>query len=239
VPDQRSLLRGRLASAIDDVADVASHLGPQVTKASAPSPPPPPLQSVGRPWTLAAAMEPISPPAAVERGASAQATMPSMAPEPPALEHHRSRLHLAVIGSGLLGVALIAVVAIHLLDVGAGVQPPAHPSAQITLTDVRPLASAASADGVVPATQVSFPPKTSVVDIEVGSGRAAGDAPVQIAVALGDPAQTITNNAYVLNQSGSTVIPLTPPTPQFAAGEYTVTITYRGALLGSTEFSIQ
>jgi hypothetical protein len=78
-----------------------------------------------------------------------------------------------------------------------------------------------------------------VVDIEVSSGGAAGQEPVEIAVALGHPAQIITENAYVLAQSGETVVPLTPPGASFAPGDYTVTITYRGTLLGSTSFSVR
>jgi hypothetical protein len=56
---------------------------------------------------------------------------------------------------------------------------------------------------------------------------------------MGRPAQIITENAYVLAQSGDTVVPLTPPGASFAPGDYTVTITYRGALLGSTNFSVR
>jgi hypothetical protein len=233
VPDQRSLLRGRLASAIDGITDVAQQLGPQVTQATAPPLPPPPLESVGRPWTLAAAMEPIPVPAA-DRSMS-----PLRPPEPPPLlAHHASRLPRAVIGSSLLGILLIAAVAVRLLSGSPGVQSPAHVTQQISLTGVRPVATAAVQAGASPTTQVSFPAKTSVVDIEVNSGSSAGQQPVEVAVALGHPAQIISENAYVLAQSGDTVVPLMPPGASFAPGDYTVTITYRGALLGSTSFSV-
>jgi hypothetical protein len=72
----------------------------------------------------------------------------------------------------------------------------------------------------------------------VNSANAAGQQPVEIAVALGHPAQTISENSYVLAQSGDTVVPLTPPGAEFAPGDYMVTITYRGALLGATSFSV-
>jgi hypothetical protein len=233
VPDQRSLLRGRLASAIDGITDVAQQLGPQVTRAHAPAPPPPPLESVGRPWTLAAAMEPI-PVAIADRSMT-----PLRAPEPPPLlEHHASRLPLAVIGSSLLGFLLIAGVAVRLFSGSAAVQAPASATEQISLTGVRPVAAAPAQAGASPTTQVSFPAKTSVVDIEVNSANAAGQQPVEIAVALGHPAQTISENSYVLAQSGDTVVPLTPPGAEFAPGDYMVTITYRGALLGATSFSV-
>jgi hypothetical protein len=227
------MLRGQLASAIDGIADVAQQLGPQVTKATAPTPPPPPLESVGRPWTLAAAMEPIAVPAPDRSMTALRPPQP-----PPLLEHHASRLPLAVLGSSLLGVVLIAAVAIRVVMGSPASQSPAHVTEQISLTGVRPVATAAAQAGASPVTQVSFPAKTSVIDIEVNSGGAAGQQPVEIAVALGHPAQTITENAYVLNQSGDTVVPLTPPGASFAPGDYTVTITYRGALLGATSFSV-
>jgi hypothetical protein len=233
MPDQRALLRGRLASAIDGISDVAQQLGPQVTQAIAPALPPPPPESVGRPWTLAAAMEPIA----------VSAPDPSMAalrpPQPPPLlEHHASRLPGAVIGASVLGVLLIAAVAIRMVIGGPAVHSPAPVTQQISLTGVRPVATAAAQAGSSPVTQVSFPAKTSVIDIEVNSGGAAGQQPVEIAVSLGHPAQTISENAYVLDQSGDTVVPLMPPGASFAPGDYTVTITYRGALLGATSFSV-
>jgi hypothetical protein len=238
VPDQRALLLGRLASAIDGVADVASRLGPPATqaKAPAPPPPPPPLESVGRPWTLAAAMEPVTTPV-VHTAAQPGPTPPSRPPEPPPpLEHHRSRTPFAIIGSSLLAVALVAVIGVHFLS-GAPARGPAHSVQQISLTGVRPVA-APPAGGALPATQVSFPARTAVVDIEVNSGGAAGQAPVHILVTMGQPPQMVLANDYVLNQSGATVIPLTPPGGDFAPGEYVVTITYKGAILGSTAFAV-
>jgi hypothetical protein len=73
----------------------------------------------------------------------------------------------------------------------------------------------------------------------VNSGGTAGQEPVEIAVSLGEPAHTISKNEYVLSQSGDTVIPLSPPGSSFAPGNYSVTITYRGALLGSTSFAVR
>jgi hypothetical protein len=142
-------------------------------------------------------------------------------------------------GSSLIGILVIVGIAIHVFTGGAAVSPQNHVIQQISLTGVRPVAPAATHVGASPTTQVSFPARTSVVDIEVNSGGAAGQEPVEIAVALGHPAQTITENAYVLAQSGDTVVPLTPPGVSFAPGDYTVTISYRGALLGSTAFSVR
>ena len=239
MPDQRALLLGRLASAIDGVADVAQQLGPPATQAKAPAPSPPPLASVGRPWTLAAAMEPIATPAveraAPERAAS-QATAMSYEPPPP-LEHHRSWILPAAIGSSLILLIVIVVAGVHFLTGGNSEHPRSPSTAQIQLTGVRPLASAPAA-GSIPPTQVSFPAKTSVVDIEVNSGGQAGQAPVQVVVRVGQPAQAIIQNAYVLSQSGATVIPLASPGGAFAPGEYTVTITYKGTLLGATAFAV-
>jgi hypothetical protein len=238
MPDQRALLLNRLASAIDGVADVASRLGPPATQAKASAPPPPPLESVGRPWTLAAAMEPVASPI-VESGAQPGGSLLSRPPEPPPpLEHHRSRIPLAVIGSSFLVLVLIAAIAVRIIGAGAPVQAPVRPTQQISLTGIRPVASAPAGPGTLPATQVSFPARTSVVDIEVNSGGAAGQAPVHIVVTLGQPEQTVIQNDYVLSQSGATVIPLTPPGGNFAPGEYEVTITYKGALLGSTAFAV-
>jgi hypothetical protein len=236
VPDQRSILLGRLASAIDGAADAASRLGPPATQAKAPPPVPPSLESVGRPWTLAAAMEPIATPV-VQAAAQLGTTQASRPPEPPPpLEHHRSRLPLAVIGSSIVALVLIAIVGAHVLG-GAPEHGPGRAIQQISLTGVRPVAAPA-ASGVVPPTQVSFPAGTTVVDIEVNSGGAAGQAPVHILVTVGQPAQTFIQNDYVLNQAGTTVIPLTPPGGKFAPGEYLVTITYKGTILGSTAFAV-
>ncbi len=152
--------------------------------------------------------------------------------------HHASRLPLAIIGSSLVGVLLIAGLAIRLFTSSTAAEPPAHGIQQISLTGVRPVATAAAPGGASPITQVSFPARTAVVDIEVNSGGAAGQQPVEIAVALGHPSQTITANAYVLDPSGDTVVPLTPPGASFAPGDYTVTISYRGTVLGSTTFSV-
>lgn len=240
MPDQRALLLGRLASAIDGVADVASRLGTPATEKKAPIDPKPPVESVGRAWTLAAAMEPIATPI-LERGVPAGATFlgsPHAAPPPPP-EHHRSRMPLAMVGSTVVALIVVSVVALHLVSGGSGVQTPSRSATEILLTGVRPLASAPAGGGTIPATQVSFPAKTSTVDIEVNSGGPAGQAPVHIVVTMGRPAQTIIQNDYVLGQSGATVIPLTPAGGSFAAGEYTVTITYKGALLGSTAFAVR
>jgi hypothetical protein len=238
MPDQRALLLGRLASAIDGVADVASTLGAPATETKAPAAPKPPPESVGRPWTLAAAMEPIATPA-LERGVPAGTTFlgsPHAAPPPPP-EHHRSRMPLAIIGPSVIALILVSLVAVHVLS-GGPVQAPSGSTTQILLTGVRPLASAPAGGGTIPATQVSFPAKTSVVDIEVNSGGPAGQAPVHIVVTVGQPAHTIIQNDYVLSQSGATVIPLSAVGGTFATGEYTVTITYKGALLGSTAFAV-
>ncbi len=239
MPDQRALLLGRLASAIDGVADVASRLGP-AAETKAPVAPKPPLEAVGRPWTLAAAMEPIATPV-LERGATTDATFlgSTHAAPPPPPEHHRSRTPLIVVGSSIIGLLLVSLVAVHFLSNGAAVQTPSRSTTQILLTGVRPLASVPAAGGTVPATQVSFPAKTSVVDIEVNSGGPAGQAPVHIVVTVGQPAHTIIQHDYVLSQSGATVIPLTVVGGTFATGEYTVTISYKGALLGSTAFAVR
>ena len=239
MPDQRSLLRGRLAVAIDGVVDVAARLGPPITHATAPPPPPPPPEAVGRPWTLAAAMEPVPSPA-VERLAPRRATLPLRPPEPlPPLEYHRSRTPLVVIGSTLVGLVLIAVIAIRLLQGGPAPNAPTRSTGEFALTGVRPVASAPGVGGAVPVTQVSFPSKTTVVDIEVNSGGAAGQTPVQVVVTAGQPAQTIIQNDYVLSPSGDTVIPLASPGGTFAPGDYSVTITDKGELLGSTSFSVR
>ena len=106
------------------------------------------------------------------------------------------------------------------------------------VADFRPVAAAPPTGGAVPVTQVSFPAMTAVVDIEVNSGGAAGQAPVQVVVTLGQPAQTIIQNDYVLSPAGATVIPLMPPGGGFAPGNYTVTISYKGDLVGSTAFAV-
>jgi hypothetical protein len=116
MPDQRALLLGRLASAIDGVADVASRLGAPAPAAEtkAPVAPKPPLESVGRPWTLAAAMEPIATPT-LERGVPAGATFlgSTHAAPPPPPEHHRSTKPLAIFGLSIVAIILLSLGALH------------------------------------------------------------------------------------------------------------------------------
>jgi hypothetical protein len=233
VSDQRSLLRGRLATVIDGVADVAARLEPPATPFVAPSPSSAPS---GRPWTVAAAMEPIAQ-ARIDRlvaeGSSSRlhsggATRPAGPPG-----HHRLP---AIFGAALIAVAVILVVALRLLP--ASRPAPTVPTAQIALTAVRPVASA-PVGGLVPPTQVSFPAGTSTVSIDVNSSEATGHAPVEIQVSVGQPAQTLIDHEYVLDPSGNTLIPLTPASGSFAPGDYTVTIISNGATVGSTAFQVR
>jgi hypothetical protein len=234
VSDQRSLLRGRLATAIGGVADVAARLEPPATRYVEPSTPSAPS---GRPWTIAAAMEPIAQ-ARIDRlvaaGSSSRlhsrgATRPAGPPG-----HHRLQ---AIFGAALIAVAVILVVALRLLPTSRPA--PAVPTAQIALTAVRPVASSAPVGGLVPPTQVSFPAGTSTVSIDVNSSEATGHAPVDIQVSVGQPAQTLIDHEYVLDASGNTLIPLTPASGSFAPGDYTVTIISNGATVGSTAFQVR
>jgi hypothetical protein len=236
VPDRRSLLRGRLATAIDGVADVAAGFDPPTPRPAASAKPKAPT---GRPWTVLAAMEPIASPT-LERVTPpppraqppAQAPESVLASEPP--EHHR--FPIAIVGSALLGLVVILVIVLRLLH-----STPAGPSTvigQIELTAVRPVASSAPAGGLVPPTQVSFPAGTRTVSIEVNSSAAHGQALVDVIVSAGDPPAAIINHSYVLDPSGDTLIPLAPASGGFAPGEYSVTITRDGATLGSTAFDV-
>jgi hypothetical protein len=235
VPDQRSLLLGRLATAIDGVSDVAARLEPPAAAAAAPSPPPAPT---GRPWTVAAAMEPVA--AARLEAMAAPGELPrspasdlALPPEPPA--HHGVRA--ALIGAGVIGLIVVLVVALRLLPASRPSLPPV--TAQIALTAVRPVASSAPVRGVVPPTQISFPAGTSTVSIDVNSGRKAGQAPVEILVSVGQPAQTLIDHSYVLDASGDTLIALAPASGTYAPGNYTVTIRSSGATIGSTAFEVR
>ncbi len=240
MPDQRSLLRGQLASVIDGVADVAAQLAPPATRPAAPPPPP---AAPGRAWTLALAMEPIAalPIVSTPAAASAAASPPSPPDAGPRYEppsHHR--FPAVIIGSGLVGVILAVALGLRLLP------SPTHPApAQVTspvaLTAVRPVASPAQVAGAVPATQVSFPAGTSTVSIEVDAAAAARQAPVEIVVSVGQPAATIIDNNYILDSSGATLIPLSPPTGSFPPGDYTVTISGSSdeTTLGTTAFQVR
>jgi hypothetical protein len=239
VPDQRSLLRGRLASVIDGVADVAAQLTPPSARPAAPPPPPAPPE---RAWTLALAMEPIatlpvestpSPGFAPPAEPPADATRPYNPPS-----HHR--FPAAIIGSGLAGLVVAVVVGVHLLP---STSPPAPPQATspVALTAVRPVAAPARAGGSIPVTQVSFPAGTSTVSIEVDAAATARQAPVEIVVSVGQPAATIIDNSYILNASGATLIPLTAPTGAFPPGDYAVTISESSdnTTLGTTAFEVR
>ena len=190
MPDQRELLRGRLASVIDSVADVASQLDPPAARPLAPPPPPAPP---ARPWSLAAAMEPIATPL-VEHGAGLPNAMPPLLPPdlappmpPPAYHGFPAK----IVGAGIVGATgliVIAVAALHLFH-AAPPAPTATPD-HVALTAVRPVAFSAPAGGPVPPTQVSFPAGTATVSIEVNSGTTSGQAPVEIVVSGGEPAVT-------------------------------------------------
>jgi hypothetical protein len=120
--------------------------------------------------------------------------------------------------------------------------PPAAPTAvtgQIALTAVRPVASSNPAGGLLPPTQISFPAGTSTVSIVVNSGGPAGHAPVEIRVSVGQPAQTLIDREFVLDASGTTLIPLSPANGTFAPGNYRVTIISNGATVGSTAFEVR
>ncbi len=143
-----------------------------------------------------------------------------------------------VIGSTLLGVVLVVFVLVRVLAGGTVAPRPPDVTGQIALTGVRPVSPMAPSSGVVPNTQVSFPARTATVNIEVHSGATSVNAPVQVVVSVGRSSQRIFENDYVLNQSGDTVIPLSPASGSYPPGDYAVTITYNGAVLGSTAFSV-
>jgi hypothetical protein len=234
VPDQRSLLLGRLATAIDGVSDVAARLDPPATPVVAPSPPTAPS---GRPWTVAAAMEPIAaaraePVVAPGEQLRLQPFDAALPIDPPA--HHRFP---ALIGAGLIALIVVLAIAVRLLP--AARNPPPAVTAQIALTAVRPVASSAPVGGVFPPTQISFPAGTSTVSIDVNAGGQGGQAPVEILVSVGQPAQTLIDHEYVLNRSGDTLIALTPASGTYAPGSYTVVIRSNGATIGSTAFEVR
>lgn len=237
--DQRSLLRGRLASVIDGVADVAAQLAPPAARPAAPPPPPAPP---GRAWTLALAMEPV--PAVPIESAPPAASAPPPGPpadasgpyDPPA--HHR--FPAAVIGAGLVGLVVIVGIGLRLLP-STSHPAPIRSTSPISLTAVRPVAAPARAGGSIPATQVSFPAGTSTVSIEVDAVATARQAPVEIVVSVGQPATILLDNDYILDASGATLIPLTPPTGGFPPGDYAVTIneSSNGTRLGTTAFEVR
>lgn len=143
-----------------------------------------------------------------------------------------------VIGSTLLGLVLVVFVLVRVLSGTPGAARPPDVTGPIALTGVRPVSTAVASGGVMPDTQISFPAGTATVNIEVNSGATSVNAPVQVVVGVGRPSQRIFENDYVLNQSGDTVIPLSPASGSYAPGDYAVTITYNGAVLGSTAFSV-
>ncbi len=187
-------------------------------------------------------MEPIAALPIASEPATANGAPPVSSPpggpryEPPS--HHRSPA--LIIGSGLVGVILAVSLGLRLLP--APTHPaPAQVTSPVSLTAVRPVAAPARAGGAVPATQVSFPSGTSTVSIEVDAAAAARQAPVEIVVSVGQPAATIIDNNYILDSSGATLIPLSPPTGGFPAGDYTVTISGSsdGTTLGTTAFEVR
>ena len=234
MPDQRSLLLGRLATAIDGVSDVAARLDPPAAPAVATSPLSAPS---ARPWTVAAAMEPVAAARAEPVAVSGEQLLlqPSDADlpiEPPA--HHRFP---ALIGAGVIALIVVPAIAVRLLPAAHNTPPPA--TAQIALTAVRPVASSAAISGVIPPTQISFPAGTATVSIDVNSGGKGGQAPVEMVVTVGQPSQTLIDREYVLNRAGDTLIALTPASGTYAPGNYTVTIRSNGATIGSTAFEVR
>ncbi len=242
MPDQRALLRGRLASVIDAVADVAAGLEPPPSQPRH-APPPPAPAPPGRPWSMAAAMEPIgSPPVERFTPPGVEGPPPPPAATPPIPDPPGRHFPAAIVGSSLLALLVIVVVLLKLLP---GVSPAPAPSAtagptdHVALTAVRPVAPAAPGGGAMLPTQVSFPAGTATVDIEVSSGGVAVQAPVSVSVSVGQPARTVIVATYLLNPSGETVISLTPAGGAFAPGEYSVAITAGGQRLGATSFDVR
>jgi hypothetical protein len=183
-------------------------------------------------------MEPIAA-LPIERGLASDSAPPPPPPDssrpyaPPS--HHR--FPAAAAGSGLIGLVVIAAVGFRMLP--ASHPGPSRVTAPVALTAVRPVAAPAHVGGSIPATQVSFPSGTSTVSIEVSTGAAARQAPVEIVVNVGQPAATLIDNNYILDASGATLIPLSPPTGGFPAGDYTVTISAAGTTLGTTAFEVR
>jgi len=191
---------------------------------------------------MAAAMEPIASPS-MERPSPPRAAAMPPPPPPPALAAEPPqgrRFPTAIIGSSLLALIVVAVVVLRLLSSAphAPAAPPG-PKGHIALTAVRPVASAVAPGGALLPTQVSFAEGTRTVDIEVSSGGATVQAPVTVAVSVGQPSHMIIDATYLLNQSGETVISLTPPGGAYAPGDYSVAITTNGQLLGATVFDVR
>jgi hypothetical protein len=178
----------------------------------------------------AARLEPIAALGELPRSQASDLTLP---PEPPA--HHGFRS--ALIGAGVIGLIAVLVIGLRLLPASRPSPPPV--TAPIALTAVRPVASSAPVGGVVPPTQISFPAGTSTVSIDVNSARKAGQAPVEIVVSVGQPAQTLIDHSYVLDASGDTLIALIPASGAYAPGDYKVTIRSNGATIGSTAFEVR
>lgn len=187
-------------------------------------------------------MEPIS--ALPIESASTPGLAPAGPPEPGAARpydppsHHR--FPTAIVGSGIVGLVVLAAVGLRLLPAPAP-PAPAPVTNPVALTAVRPVAAPAHVGGSVPATQVSFPAGTATVSIEVDAAADARQAPVEIMVSVGQPAATMIDNNYILDSSGATLIPLSPPTGGFPPGDYTVTISgsSSGDTLGTTTFDVR
>jgi hypothetical protein len=145
----------------------------------------------------------------------------------------------AIIGAGLVGLVIVGIgFRLHPSTSHSG---PSRATSPISLTAVRPVAAPARAGGSIPATQVSFPARTSTVSIEVDAAATARQAPVEIVVSVGQPATIFLDNAYILNASGATLIPLTPPNGGFPPGDYAVRISESstGTTLGTTAFEVR
>jgi hypothetical protein len=186
-------------------------------------------------------MEPIS--TLPIESTSAPGSAPPAPPGPEATgpydppSHHR--FPTAIVGSGLVGLIVIAAVGLRLMPAPAR-PAPAPVANPVALTAVRPVAAPAHVAGSVPATQVSFPAGTATVSIEVDAAAEARQAPVEIMVSVGQPAATMIDNNYILDSSGATLIPLSPPTGGFPPGDYTVTISgSSGDTLGTTTFEVR
>jgi len=178
----------------------------------------------------AARLEPVAAPGDQSRLQPSNAAPPI---EPPA--HHR--FPAALIGAGVIGLIVVLVIAVRLLPASRSTPTPV--TTQIALTAVRPVASSAPVAGVNPPTQISFAAGTSTVSIDVNSGGKPGQAPVEILVSVGQPAQTLIDHEYVLDTSGDTLIALTPASGTYAPGNYTVTIMSDGASIGTTAFEVR
>ena len=204
-----------------------------------------PEPRVARPWSPAAAMEPVAP--APTAGATDMAPRDTRAVLPPLLVDDappRRRAFVARLVIAALAATGIVLSALLLAGVfPSGSRAPVAQSPAVSLTSLRVVAAAGPQDVPMALSRTSFPAGTATVYIDARYQGDAADSAMRIALTARpatapQTSTTLLNREFLLSRTGESVIALTAPGGTFAPGEYSVSARVNGAVVGLSTFHI-